>query len=351
MNDAAGDRTGDSVSASDTRLVPVDGLDPVGDALFRQWAQVPADAAEHDLGDASSAWSVEELRELERSRDKRRLGVLALDGDEPLGSAGVVLPLRDNLHLAQGFVVVRPEHRRRGVGSLLLAWLERVARDAGRPSVNLQSEHLVDRPHPAEGFATRHGYDAAQTVVRSDQLLPGDVARLRDLATDTGDYACETSVDGIPDSWLEDRAHLARWMSTDAPLGELDLAEEDWDAARVRELDERHRRMGRRSVETVARHLPSGRLVGFTRIEVPEQTPTLAFQHDTLVLREHRGHGLGLRMKAATALAIGRELPQVRVVRTWNAQENAPMRAVNAELGYAASGVLVEWRRGLEPTT
>lgn len=40
-------------------------------------------------------------------------------------------------------------------------------------------------------------------------------------------------------------------------------------------------------------------MVGFTQVEGPRETPTLAYQQDTLVLREARGHGLGLTHRVA----------------------------------------------------
>ncbi|WP_246242413.1 hypothetical protein [Flexivirga aerilata] len=79
------------------------------------------------------------------------------------------------------------------------------------------------------------------------------------------------------------------------------------------------------------------------------QTPERAYQQDTLVVREARGHTLGLRMKATAALAMMDELPAVTQIRTWNADDNAPMLAVNRRLGYRTDGVLRVWERRLAP--
>ena len=64
----------------------------------------------------------------------------------------------------------------------------------------------------------------------------------------------------------------------------------------------------------------------------------MAYQQDTLVMREHRGHGLGLRMKAAGTLALMEGSPATTSVRTWNADDNAPMLAVNHALGFVHDG-------------
>jgi len=68
-----------------------------------------------------------------------------------------------------------------------------------------------------------------------------------------------------------------------------------------------------------------------------------------LVLREHRGHGLGLRLKAANALRLMDELPEVSSIRTWNAASNAYMLAVNRRLGYAVDGYSREWQKAGRP--
>ena len=105
--------------------------------------------------------------------------------------------------------------------------------------------------------------------------------------------------------------------------------------------------MGRRVVETVARHVPSGRLVGYTQVQVSPETPTLGYQQDTLVVREHRGHRLGLRLKAANTLAVIDGLPGVTAIRTWNADDNTHMLAVNRRLGYEVDAYLREWQKVL----
>jgi GNAT superfamily N-acetyltransferase len=134
-------------------------------------------------------------------------------------------------------------------------------------------------------------------------------------------------------------------MITDMPLGELALEEEHWDADRLREDTARRRESGRRLVETAARHRPTGRLVGFTQVSVADEEPTLGHQEDTLVLSEHRGHGLGLRLKAANALLLHETMPEVTTIRTWNADDNAPMLAVNERLGYALDAYARQWQK------
>ncbi|KRE62056.1 GNAT family N-acetyltransferase [Nostocoides sp. Soil756] len=329
-------------------LVPVSGLDtdPEGIARFDAWAAVLADVARHDQGEDHDAWSAAELRGLEASASKRRVQVLAVEDREPVGAAGVIAPLLDNEHSAQVFVAVLPAHRRRGVGGRLARWAEDEARALRRSILHAETQSGPGSDDPYVPWLVRRGFAPAQTVLRADLDVRGAVLPV--LSTAAG-YRLETHVDRMPDADLADRALLARRMSTDAPLGDLDLSEEAWDEQRIRGEDERTRAMGRRIVSTFARDLGTGRLVGYTTVQVPEHAPRLAFQHDTLVLREHRGHGLGLALKVANLRALGDAVPEVRTVRTWNAAENAHMLAVNAAMGFRPSGVLRQWQRHLDP--
>ena len=330
-------------------LVAVSGLDaaPGAEARFLSWVAVLDGVARADLGEDHDAWSAHELRALEAAKDKQRLFVLAVRDGEPVGAGTVIVPLLDNEGSAQVAVAVLPEARRRGLGATILHWAEDRARRLGRTTLQAETEWLGgidDDPHA--GWAARQGYAAAQTVLRCDLDLRGapDAA----VGQPTG-YRIETHVGPAPESDLADRAHLLRRLSTDAPMGDLALEEEQWDEDRVREDDERALAMGRGVIGSYARHLASGRLVGYTTIQVPEDTPALAYQHDTLVLAEHRGHGLGLALKVANHGALAEALPRVRTVRTWNAVENEPMLAVNAVLGYAPSGYSREWQKHLAP--
>jgi GNAT superfamily N-acetyltransferase len=83
----------------------------------------------------------------------------------------------------------------------------------------------------------------------------------------------------------------------------------------------------------VARRVGSGEPCGITMVCVDETAPGVAHQEDTSVVRAHRGHRLGLRLKLAMADWLNAERPDVLAVDTWNDQDNGPMIAVNEALG------------------
>lgn len=336
--------------SDDLDIRPLDLLDPGQEAAARDWIGVHAAVQRDIFGDRGSAWTLEEVQGFVRGADKKRVARAAWSGAEMVGALEVHLPLRDNRHVAMLWLSVLPAARRRGAGAALLAEAELLAAEHGRTTLLGESEWTQGGRDTAEGFATGHGFVVAQTVLRSEQALPADAATLRAAVEGPGaeDYVFESFVDDMPEDWLDDRAVLQQRMSTDAPADDLDIAEEDWDAERLRASNARSAASGRRVVETVARHVPSGRLVGFTTVSVSAGEPDLAYQQDTLVLTEHRGHGLGLRLKAVNALRLMDELPGVAAIRTWNAASNEHMLAVNRRLGYTVDGYSREWQKVAE---
>lgn len=324
-------------------------VDPNDAARFEAWRAVLEASQRIEYGDEHGIRSVDEVRASFRDqRYERRLAWAAVRDGAVVGHLDVALPVTDNTHRFDFTVAVHPDHRRQRIGSALLEHVERMAHTERRTVLGAESDVAIGHDDPAAGFAARHGFTTAQRELRSRLELPVDVAAARAEAEKHADgYEVSTSWDGIPDEWLTDRALLSRRMSTDPPLGALDYAEEEWDTERVRRIFGLAREQRRRVVETVARHRTSGRLVGYTTLAVAEHTPEVAYQWDTLVLSEHRGHRLGMLLKAANLQALLTELPGVRSVHTWNANENEPMLRVNRALGFEPIGQMTEWQKSL----
>ncbi|EAP97249.1 hypothetical protein JNB_17303 [Janibacter sp. HTCC2649] len=327
------------------RIVPVTTLDPAQAELAQAWNEATIVSTAATMGEDHDARSLASHRVREESPNWDHRYLAAIDDEaRVVASAALALPLRDNLQLALFRIDVLPERRRHGIGTTLLEHLTQLARDAGRTSLAAETAYPKDGTDPGEAFARRNGFDLAQTNHRNDLDV---TAYAWEKRSETAEYAIETSTDDTLDEWLLDRAILQQRMSTDAPIGELDLEEEDWDAERLRGERQASRKSGRRVIESVARHLATDHLVAFTQLQVPTAEPELAYQHDTIVLREHRGHGLGAALKVANLRALRAEFPQTRTVRTWNAVENAPMIAVNEALGHRTTAIEREWQKRL----
>ena len=168
----------------DVRIASVDVL--ADDGLLDQWVEAGMASARHEFGERHTVYSADEVRARQREVTDRRIVLVAADLDgQVLGEGTLQAALRDNLHLANFWLSVRPEHRRRGVGSPLLQRLESLATSFGRTTFAVGSEVAAGRQDPATSFAATRGYAPALVELRGDLDLPPNLdALLEPLETD-----------------------------------------------------------------------------------------------------------------------------------------------------------------------
>ena len=270
------------------------------------------------------------------------LWVGTIDGD-PVVCGDLTLPALDNEANAAIDVRVVEDQRRRGYGTAMLSQLRARARAASRRRAFGEIEEPLDGPDGTPGVAFAHAMGARPVLTEIRRLLDLSgvtderLAALSDEAgTHADGYALVQWVDRAPDDVVDDLAVLMGRMSVDAPLEEMEWDAERYDAARVRAREECMVTMGRRRVTTAARHEASGRLVAYTDIGVNVERPRVAYQWDTIVRTDHRGHRLGLLIKAANLRLLRETTPGARLVNTWNAEINDHMIVINETLGFRA---------------
>ena len=339
-----------STSTTATADVQVHLPDPRDERAFDSWFAVIEAAERHDRPREPGELLHEQRRlALDGAGPDPDTAIVLLSasvGGEVVGAARLELPMRDNLHLCELVLCVHPSARGHGVARAVQAEVERCARDRGRSTLLT----YADEPPGSEGrsgnraAARALGYAVAQQEVRRDIDLPLDPARVARLELACRPYAVDYQLrawrDACPDDLLDDLAELHRLMSTDVPKDEMDWREEVWDGPRVRRSEERVQASDRTYVGVGAVHVPSGRMVAFTAMGLPRSQPARAYQWETLVSADHRGHRLGTLVKMAALQELAASSPQTGFITTWNAQENAPMIAVNDALGARVNGRL-----------
>ena len=259
------------------------------------------------------------------------------------------LPQRDNRHMAEIELTVDPACRRRGIGSQLFEIGERTAIEAGRTLLYAGSW----AGQPGQRFLEQRGYTQASAYVnRGQDLLSIDRDRLAaDIAAAAAKaegYELLRMPDKTPDEHLDQVVAMTAAIN-DAPLDDLKMEDEVFSPERIRAFEAAQSAYGRRMYRLVARHMATGEFAGHTIVSVQEDRPWQGDQFDTSVLRAHRGHRLGLLLKAAMLQWLIEEEPQLRSVQTWNAKSNAHMIGVNEELGYRVLGEAVGYQREVAP--
>jgi GNAT superfamily N-acetyltransferase len=272
-------------------------------------------------------------------RTEFRLGVVE---GRAVGAVELNLPTLDNLTSASVRVQVLPGERRRGYGRALLAAALEETAARGRPRLFLE----VPSAYPT-------GKAAAAGLLRSVGARPvlKEVRRLADLsdlpvvdAPLADGYRLEEWVDTAPDQLVDGLAVLCARMSTDAPLGEMDWEPEVWDRARYRDKEASAQARGRTRYAAAAVHTATGQVAAMTDIGLSRYSNEVAFQWDTIVLQEHRGHGLGLALKAHNHELLVKSEPATRWINTWNAESNTHMIGINERLGFKPIEYWTEWQ-------
>ncbi len=307
----------------------------------------------------------------------RHIRLVASDVSTPTREADVIgiavldLPMKsDNPRLVDVSVSVRPGRRGQGIGSALHAAALEVAGEYQRTTIQSWTWEPLSVPDGARElragtgsgaveadsretrFLTRHGYVLGQIERLSRMTLPSvsELARQRDQAFSTKppEYKVITIHGRTPEEFLADVARLSAIMAADAPTGAMDVEDEGWDAERVRLNEDQLEVADRDQVQTLILHRPTGQLVAFTRLFRDRAALEIGHQWETLVVKDHRGHGLGMLMKVVNHAAAAEFWPESTRLITGNASENSHMLAINVALGYkpyAANGFW-ELRRG-----
>jgi GNAT superfamily N-acetyltransferase len=216
---------------------------------------------------------------------------------------------------------VLEDARGRGVGQALYEACSEAAREAGK--TGFQTE--LSEVH-ADGlrFARNRGF----VVTDRDKMVRLDLASL--AAPDA------TPPPGIRIVTLADRPDLAPAVHAAAVEAFPDIPADgevvdaaDYEAFIARDVD----RVGiPKDAFMIAVDAVTDEVAGYASLMFDAGNPSIAYHDMTAVRRAYRGRGIAAALKRATiAWAVSRGLD---ALETGNDERNAPMRAVNARLGY-----------------
>lgn len=253
----------------------------------------------------------------------------------------------ENRHLGWCDVYVRPDHRRQGIGAALLGTVAEVARDDGRRLLTLGTATTAPS---GEAFARR--LDAVPGLTQNvNQLRICDVdptlLQVWQRRAPEDEFHLGVWTGPYPEADLADVVKMHEVMNT-APRGSLDMEDFHWTPAVIRDHEVALQKRGVERWTIYARHLPTARIAGFTEVGWDRNEPEILHQWGTGVFPEFRNHGLGRWLKAAMLEKVLARRPEVKFVRTGNANSNAPMLKINHELGFRLYNTVTLWQVPVE---
>jgi RimJ/RimL family protein N-acetyltransferase/GNAT superfamily N-acetyltransferase len=316
----------------------IERLDVADDDLIRACYDVMVAAHEVD----EPVWPAQSLENFRlslaeggRTRDPHEVWVATgSDAGSVAGWVQIALPQWDNTDRAWVFPVVAPASRRRGIGTELLRHTAARVTANGRSAIDSAALHGSAGAAFAAAAGATVALDEARRVLDLRKAPGGEFARLRATAAERAAvYRVVTWTGPTPEQYVEQIAGLLSAMN-DAPAA-AEWEDERWDADRVRQRWDGWVRVSpSRVYSAAALHEATGEMAALTQIRIDPTVPSWGNQGLTVVTRPHRGHRLGLLVKAAMLEWLADAEPALERIGTGNAPSNQYMIAVNEELGY-----------------
>ena len=246
----------------------------------------------------------------------------------------VRLGTEENLDLGEAIVVLRAEQEKDADGAaaaaLLTATRERLAA-MGRRRLSI----TLPAASPPGYAPLLAGRPAFTSVCSALDLTGTDAAQLDAWAEPSpanAAYRLVRWVGRCPDELAASYAAALEAMD-DAPQEDLGMEHPRMSRERLRAQEDSHARYGMQP-HVVAAVTADGEIGGSCMLgRFPDEPDNLGIWN-TSVARSHRGHGLGLRIKAESTRWLRELHPDARWIYTFNNHGNEHMRAINRRMGY-----------------
>ena len=218
------------------------------------------------------------------------------------------------------------------------------ARDDGRRCVLAQTE----AGSPGAHFLSARGFRKVLTLTFARlPLTDADVAALGEIISRPHPgYRLASWHGTVPDSLAQTFAASRRAMD-DMPMDDSGHGTVAWDVDRVRAAARAVEDRGDLLHTVVAVDESDGSIAGFTELVVPGSGKGDGQHYGTGVLPEHRGHGLGRWMKAASIRQARERHPELGGLLTDTADSNRHMRNINDALGYEPTHKALDYQLDL----
>lgn len=273
---------------------------------------------------------------------RHRACVAAFDGARPVGYGCLNHEHDLNRDLVYGDYWIRPEYRSRSAVPLLEAFKAHTrARGGTRMATGFSEFSAADYEAVFSAAGGREVAGERRSQLDLTKIDRDQYAVWAAPSEKNARYGIQLWQTPTPEHLLAPLV-TANEAMRDAPTGDLDFELPAPSVERRRRSEAENLAIGVR-LYLIAALTGDGAIAGFHEMFVFPDSP-MASVGNTGVSAAHRGHGLGLRLKAGLALALLEAEPRVEVVGTWNNSDNGPMLRVNEAMGYIKAEAWSNWQ-------
>ncbi|MHA1910465.1 MAG: GNAT family N-acetyltransferase [Candidatus Kariarchaeaceae archaeon] len=278
---------------------------------------------------------------LPTTSDREEFWVLATDGENLIGIGKIFYNIKfDNQNLANWWVYVLPEERRRGVGTKIF---NELMKNKTSKITLLGADVLVDSPGTAFAHkmlnvkvASVERFAVSDITKFNKDEIKKEADQLMEKVSKKGYEIIYFPHADFSEIDLAEFSKLGTTIVNLMPREDSEVEDSEYPPERMLEIYDVVKKGGSLVHTFVARVKETKELVGFTEFAISKYNPTLAYQWGTGVLPAHQRNGLGYTLKLQS-LSFAKNNTEVELWETGNNHGNEPMLKVNNKLGYKES--------------